>query len=139
MGELGGKAAFVVHGYGGLDELTTNGPNRVSHLQNGRVVTYDLEARDFGLRPAAADTLTGGEPEKNARIMLDLLSGRDTSPRRDVVLLNAAAALATESGDFERGIVEAADSLESGAALEKLNSLVAYSQKVMQPAGNYIH
>jgi anthranilate phosphoribosyltransferase len=91
LGELGGKAAFVVHGYGGLDELTTSGPNRVSHLQDGKVDTFVLDAADFGLRRVDRAELQGGEPALNARMLRDLLSGKDDSPRRDVVLLNAAA------------------------------------------------
>jgi anthranilate phosphoribosyltransferase len=134
LGELGGRAAFVVHGYGGLDELTTNGPNRVSHLQDGRVSTYDFDARDLGLRSAPAGTLSGGEPTDNARMMVELLSGKDGSPRRDVVLLNAAAALATEDGDFPAALAEATRSLESGAALGKLEALVTFSQQISQPA-----
>lgn len=134
LGELGGQAAFVVHGYGGLDELTTNGPNRVSHLQDGRVSTYDFDARDLGLRRAPAETLSGGEPQDNARMMVQLLSGEDITPRRDVVLLNAAAALATEDGDFNTALAEATRSLESGAALSKLEALVTFSQLANQPA-----
>jgi anthranilate phosphoribosyltransferase len=134
LGELGGRAAFVVHGFGGLDELTTNGPNRVSHLQDGRVSTYDFDARDLGLRRAPAESLSGGEPQDNARMMAGLLSGEDGSPRRDVVLLNAAAALATEDGDFPAALGEATRSLESGAAFEKLESLIEFSQRVEQPA-----
>jgi anthranilate phosphoribosyltransferase len=131
LGELGGKAAFVVHGYGGLDELTTAGPNRVSHLMGGKVDTFDLDAARFGLRPAGPNDLQGGLPEENAVILRDLLKGQDTSPRRDVVLLNSAAALAVESGDFETALREAAVSLDSGAALDKLEELAALSQALV--------
>ncbi len=116
LGSLGGQAAFVVHGYGGLDELTTSGPNRVSHLSDGKVTTYELDALTLGLRPAAADDLRGGDPAENAVMMRALLSGQDRTPRRDVVLLNSAAALATETGDFPSALVEARAALESGAA-----------------------
>jgi len=128
LGELGGRAAMVVHGHGGLDELTTAGPNRVSHLKDGRVDTYELDAADFGLEPVAPHELRGGEPEENARMLRALLSGEDRSPRRDVVLLNAAAALATEDGDFPAALAAARRSLESGAALGKLDHLTAMSQ-----------
>jgi anthranilate phosphoribosyltransferase len=133
LGELGGRAALVVHGHGGLDELTTNGPNRVSRLKDGRVQTYELDARRYGLRPAAMDELQGSDPEVNARILKNILADRDRSPRRDVVLLNAAAALAAESGDLSAGLEEAHQSLESGAAFAKLEGLIAFSQ------GNYLH
>jgi anthranilate phosphoribosyltransferase len=129
---LGGKAAFVVHGYGGLDELTTGGPNRVSHLKDGRVVTYDLDPAELGLRQAQPDELRGGEPDENARMLRRLLEGTDRSPRRDVVLLNAAAALAAESGDFHQALEAAEKSLSSGAALAKLEGLVTLSQQLGQ-------
>jgi anthranilate phosphoribosyltransferase len=128
LGELGGHAALVVHGYGGLDELTTAGPNRVSHLKKGTVETYELDAANLGLRRVTPEDLRGGEPEENARMLRALLAGEDQSPRQDVVLLNAAAALAAEDGDFSIGISEARQSLEGGAALEKLNQLIQMSQ-----------
>ncbi len=130
LGELGGRAAFVVHGYGGLDELSTCGPNRVSHLKSGRVETYEMDGRRFGLRPAGPEDLRGGTAEENAAILRGVLSGQDTSPRRDVVLLNSAAALAVESGDFTGALAQAEESLASGAALARLESLAACSQQV---------
>ena len=132
LGALGGQAAFVVHGYGGLDELTTSGPNRVSHLKDGTVTTYELEPGSLGLRPAQPEDLSGGEPDENAQILTDLLSGKDDSPRRDVVLLNAAAALAAESGDFNTALEEAAISLDGGAARARLEGLVILSQQLAE-------
>ena len=134
LGELGGKAAFVVHGHGGMDELTTHGANRVGYLKDGRVTSFSLQAGQFGLRPADERELAGGEPEENARILRRLLEGRDHSPRRDVLLLNAALALATEHGEIERGLQEARASLDSGAALGKLDALIAFSRQYFQPA-----
>lgn len=133
LGELGVQAAAVVHGFGGLDELTTNGPNRVSQLQNGRVHTYVLDAHALGLRPAASEALRGGEPAENAVMLRDVLDGSDRSPRKDVVLLNAAAALATRHGDLGRALDEARQSLESRAALASLEALVAYTRQFAQP------
>ncbi len=129
LAALGGEAALVVHGHGGLDELTTSGPNKVSHLRQGRVKTLTLEPAELGLRPASPDDLRGGDRRRNARILRDLLSGEDTSARRDVVLLNAAAALATEDGDVRSALSIARESIESGSALEKLEQLKAYSQR----------
>ncbi|HUF39854.1 MAG TPA: anthranilate phosphoribosyltransferase [Anaerolineales bacterium] len=128
LGDLGGVAAFVVHGAGGLDELTTSGPNRVSRLSRGEVETFDLDPRGHGLRPAAPHDLAGGEPEENAGIMRDLLTGRIDSPLADVVILNAGAALSLYSGDLAGGIEQARESLASGAAARKLDGLVAYSR-----------
>ena len=87
-----------------------------------------MDPADFSLLRATPDDLRGGEPEENARMLRDLLSGEDQSPRRDVVLLNAAAALVAEDGDFPAAITEARQSLESGAALDKLERLTAMSQ-----------
>ena len=124
LGDLGGTAAFVVHGHGGLDELTTSGPNRVSHLLNGSVRTFDFDPAGLDLRPAAGADLAGGEPDENAEIMRRLLGGEIDTPLKDVVLLNAAAALAVETGDLGTGLAAARQSLDSGAAAEKLQSLI---------------
>jgi anthranilate phosphoribosyltransferase len=130
--DLGAKAAFVVHGYGGLDELTTGGPNLVSQLVEGRVTSYELNARDYSLRDSKLEDLRGGTPVENAQILRDLLNCHDTSPRKDVVLLNAAAAIATETSDIRGSLKEARLSLESGAALIKLDQLISFSQQFVQ-------
>ena len=130
LGSLGSRAALVVHGFGGLDELTTGGPNRVSRLSGGSVHTYDLNATGLGLRAARSDELRGGDPAENARMLTAVLSGQDRSPRRDVVLLNAAATLAVESGDMVAALADAEQSLESGAALGKLHALISLSQSL---------
>lgn len=128
LAALGGQAAFVVHGAGGLDELTTGGVNRISHLRDGRVTTFDLDPIGLGLRRARPADLRGGDPAENAAILRALLAGEDRSPRRDVVLLNAAAALAVGHGDLLEGLREAEQALDSGAALDKLDALVVLSQ-----------
>ncbi|MCX7670031.1 MAG: anthranilate phosphoribosyltransferase [Anaerolineae bacterium] len=128
LAALGGRAALVVHGAGGLDELTTGGINRVSHLRDGRVTTYDLDPAGLGLRRARPEDLRGGDPAENAAILRAILAGQDRSPRRDVVLLNAAAALAVEHGDLRGALREAERALDSGAALDKLEALIALSQ-----------
>ncbi len=132
LGSLGGQAAYVVHGSGGLDEFTTSGINRVSHLHHGQVDTFDLNAAELGLRPASTDDLRGGDPAENAAMLRALLNGEDASPRSDVVLLNSAAALATEHGNFESALLEARQSLTSGAALAKLNEFIEFSQSAVQ-------
>lgn len=128
LGELGGKAAMVIHGPGGLDELSTSGLNRVSRLANGHVHTYALDASDLGLRPAGLSDLQGGEPDENARLMRELLMNQIQTPLVDVILLNAAAALAAEGGDLKAGIADARHSLESGEAHQKLEDLIVTSQ-----------
>ena len=135
--QLGSRAAYVVHGSDGLDELTTTGSNQISCFGvtpgNGHVVTEMLDPRELGFAPAHPDDLRGGNPDENARITRDLLAGRDRSPRRDVVLLNAAAALVAggAAADLEEGIARAAESIDSGMALNALEALSAYSQQVV--------
>lgn len=131
LGELGGQSAFVVHGHGGLDELTTSGPNQISQLDRGKVHTYELDASYLGLRTVTKEDLRGGAPDENARLLKALLTGEDSSPRQDVVLLNAAVALATRDGDLGDALQQARRSLESGAAMEKLDELIAYSQNAV--------
>jgi anthranilate phosphoribosyltransferase len=138
LGQLGGRAAFVVHGHDGLDELTTGGPTRMSYLREGEVTTFELDAQRFGLRPATRDDLRGGEPADNARMLRAVLDGEDSGPRRDVVLLNAAAALALADDDAPNdpvaavaaALAQAAAALDSGAALNRLNALAALSQSL---------
>ena len=132
LGLLGGKAAFVVHGYGGLDELNTGGPNLVSQLKDNQVKTFELDPSQFGLRAAKREDLRGGSPQENAVIIRNILCNEDRTPRRDVVLLNGAAALALESGDFIAALDQAERSLTSGAALEKLEQLISYTQEMAQ-------
>jgi anthranilate phosphoribosyltransferase len=129
LNELGSKAALVIHGANGLDELNPTGVNRVSHLRNGAVETYDLDPADLGLAPATVQDLRGGTPDESAVMMRDLLSGKLQGARRDAVLLNTAAALAAETGDFKFALAEARDSLDSGNALAKLNALVEFTRQ----------
>jgi anthranilate phosphoribosyltransferase len=128
LNELGSKAALVIHGAGGTDELNTCGVNRVSHLRDGAVRTYDLDPTDFGFRPATVQDLRGGTPDESAVMMRELLSGKLNGARRESVLLNAAGALAAETGDFSSALAEASESLDTGKALARLNALVEYSQ-----------
>ncbi len=125
--ELGGKAAYVVHGSGGLDELTTNGANQVSQLKDGKVETYALDARDLGLRPTGNGDLHGGDPALNARMLRALLSGEDVSTRRDVVLLNAMLAAMVYHPEMQHldALSLVTESLDSGAAMKVVSNLQA--------------
>jgi anthranilate phosphoribosyltransferase len=125
---LGSQAAFVVHGAGGLDELSTIGPNRVTRLQGDRVETFSLDPQDLGLRRAELSDLRGGDPGENAAIACDILDGQPGA-RRDVVLLNASAALVAGgiAGDLSHGLNLAAESIDSGAARTRLDGLVAFT------------
>ena len=128
LGELGARAAFVVHGHGGADELNAGGPNRLSHLKDGAVRTYDFDPAELGFERASLSDLRGGTPDENAALLRGILEGQINGVRRGAVLLNAAAAMAAESGNFAAAVEEARQALESGAALRKLEALVAHSQ-----------
>ncbi|MCK6584326.1 MAG: anthranilate phosphoribosyltransferase [Anaerolineales bacterium] len=136
LNELGSKAAMVIHGANGLDELSTTGLNRISHLKNGAVETYDLDPADLGFAQSTVAELRGGTPDEAAVMMRDLLGGTPSAvngARRDAILLNTAGALAAETGDFKSALEEAREALDSGQALAKLNALVEFSQS-LQPA-----
>ena len=129
---LGSRAALVIHGAGGTDELNPCGINRISHLQNGSVRTYELDPRDFDMPIAAISDLRGGTPDEAAQQMRAILSNELLGARRNAVILNAAAVLAAETNDFKAAIIEINNSLNSGAALLKLNSLIEFSQSFLQ-------
>lgn len=131
LGELGVTDAFVVHGHGGLDELTTTGPNKVSRLQDGLVSTQTLDPVMLGFPVADLSDLSGGTPEENARISHDILAGKLTGPKRDVVVLNTAAALIAggKAHDFPEGIRLANESLDSGAALNVLERFAQFTRE----------
>ncbi|MDW8328142.1 MAG: anthranilate phosphoribosyltransferase [Anaerolineales bacterium] len=128
LGELGAHAALVIHGAGGADELNPCGPNRVSRLRNGVVETFELEPLELGMERATLADLRGGNPDESAALMRALLEQKTNGARRDAVLLNAAAALAAETGDFKTALAEAKESLASGAALRKLDALIEFSR-----------
>lgn len=121
---LGSQAAFVVHGADGLDELSTAGVNRVSRLYKGEVHTFELDPASLGLAGGTLADFVGGTPEENARITRDILGGKDGGPRRDIVLLNAAATLSVASDDWQTGLAQARHSIDSGAALQALENWV---------------
>jgi len=129
LNELGSKAALVIHGAGGTDELNTCGINRISHLRDGAVKTYDLDPTELGLAQSTIADLRGGTPDESAVMMRELFTCKLNGARRDAVLLNAAAALAAETGDFKSALEEAKESLDSGKALAKMNALVEFTQQ----------
>ncbi len=136
LGQMGARAAFVIHGPGGADELNLSGPNRVSHLHEGAVRTYEFDPAELGLARSGIQELLGGTAEENAAITRGILGGEIQGPKRDAVLLNAAFALSTECGDLPAGLAEARQSIDSGAALRVLNLFVEktrmFSQQLTQ-------
>lgn len=121
---LGSRAVWVVHAGDGLDELSLSGTNAVSALRDGRIEEISVSARDCGLSQAAPEALSGGDAAYNARLTGEVLSG-ERGPRRDVVVLNAGAALvvAGRAADLREGAERAAESIDSGAARRVLEEL----------------
>jgi len=129
LGRLGARHALVVHGHGGLDELSLSGPSTVHELRDGRLREYAVSPGDVGLSPAPNDAVRGGSPEENAAALRGVLDGK-SSPLRDITLLNAAAALvaADLAGDLKDSVALAARAIDSGAAREKLDAFVALTR-----------
>ena len=129
--QLGSRAAYVVSGADGLDELSTTGPNHVARLRDGRVSCFELSPRDYGLGPATLEALAGGDAAESAEIARAVLAG-EQGAHRDVVLLNSAAALsaADVADDLGQAIAMAEDSIDSGRARGVLDHLVAFTQEL---------
>jgi anthranilate phosphoribosyltransferase len=127
LGNLGSTRAFVVHGADGLDEITLSGDTHITVLEDGRIASYTISPEQFGLRRAPLAALAGGDAPQNANITMAVLEGKP-GPHRDVILLNAAAALtvAGSATDLEAGLRLAAQAIDSGAALEKLRCLQGF-------------
>ncbi|MBU2590645.1 MAG: anthranilate phosphoribosyltransferase [Nitrospinota bacterium] len=128
LDNLGSRHVLVVHGSDGLDEITLTGKTRVSELRGGEVYTYEMTPEDFGLKTCKPSELLGGDPEKNASIILDILNGVK-GPKRDIVLLNAAAAICAGgvADNISDGISLASQSIDSGEAMKRLEGLRAVS------------
>ena len=131
---LGTRRALVVHGHDGLDEISVCAATRVSEINDGRVHTYDIQPEKYFGRLAEPADLTGGDPQQNADITRSVLSGQ-SGPCRDVVLINAAAALmaAGKVDDFDGGIEQAKLAIDSGGAMAKLDALVEFTTANTQP------
>ena len=125
---LGCQHAFVVRGDDGLDDITTTTTTRVSELRNGAVETWTLDPTTLGIPKAEPDALLGGTPEENAEIIVDILKGKK-GPKRDIVVLNAGAAIVAsgKADSLAAGIELAAQSIDSGDALTKLEGLKSAS------------
>lgn len=124
LGRLGSRHALVVYGRDGLDEVTTTDKTQVSELKAGKVKTFEVSPRDFGIKKAKPEELRGGDSAENAKIAMDILSG-EKGPAYDIVILNAGCAIYTadKAADIKEGIKSAEESIESGAAVGKLQEL----------------
>jgi anthranilate phosphoribosyltransferase len=129
--QLGMNHQFIVHGNDGLDEFTTTSTNMVVEIQGEKQLSYEVDPQKLGLSLASSGDLLGGDPTENAVITRHLLEGKERGFKREVVLLNAAFALvaAGRASNPEEGLLQAAESIDSGSALAKLDALVRLSNK----------
>jgi anthranilate phosphoribosyltransferase len=129
---LGLHRALVVHGLDGLDEITITGPSRIAEVREGKVHTYEVTPEEFGIKRASIEEICGGDAPTNASIIREILGGTK-SARRDIVLLNAAAALvaAGRADPIPEALPLAEKSIDSGAAAQKLEALVRFTSKIL--------
>jgi anthranilate phosphoribosyltransferase len=129
LARLGSRRAFVVHGAFGVDELSPAGPNLVCEVVDGDVHDREVEPLDLGVPRCAPEELRGGSPAENADAIRAIFAGEEQGARRDAVLLNAAGAIAAggHAVDLQDGFALARETLDSGAAAERLDALIAFS------------
>ena len=129
LAQLGARRAFVVHGAGGIDELSPAGPNLVCEVRDGNVHEREIDPLELGVPRCAQDELRGGSPAENAEAIRAIFSGQNGG-RRSAVLLNAAGAIAAagQARDLADGLGYARDAVDSGAAGERLEELIAFTQ-----------
>jgi len=132
LGKLGVKRALVVHGLEGLDEISIAGETKVSELNNGKVESYTLTPEDFGIKRADIKDVLGSSAEENARVALSILRDKENSAKRDIVVINSAAAVyvAGKAKSFEEAAKIAQEAIDSGRAYEKLKALVDRSREI---------
>jgi anthranilate phosphoribosyltransferase len=127
LAALGARRAFVVHGAGGIDELSPSGPNLVYEVVDGGVREREIDPLELGIARCAPEVLRGGSPAENAAAIREVFAGGDGG-RRDAILLNAAGAIAAggHAEDLREGLELAREAVESGAAAERLEVLIAF-------------
>ena len=131
LSKLGVKRGMVIYGTDRLDEVSVSAPTKVCEFDDGEFKSYTIKPEDFGISSADKAEIVGGSSEDNAEIMLGILKGEITGARRDVVLLNAACGLyaADKADSIAEGVKLAAELIDSGKALEKLNSFIKATNK----------
>ncbi len=130
LNRLGTREAFVVCGEGTYDEISICGPTKVSHLKGNKVRTFQMTPEEYGFKRGDCDDIVGGNARENAAITRSILNG-EKGPKRDMVLLNASAAFVASGicDNFNSGIEIAADAIDSGKALQKLENLIEFTQQ----------
>jgi anthranilate phosphoribosyltransferase len=131
LGNLGTEDTMVVHGEDGLDEITISDGTKISRCKDGKVDTFYVTPEDFGLKRADVETLSGGDKDLNAEVLLALMKG-EQGPKRDVVLMNASAALMVggKAKDFRDATLIAADVIDSGTAMKKFKEIIRVSNSL---------
>lgn len=130
--QLGFVHAVVVHGLDGLDEISLLGETRVAEIKDGRINYYAITPEQFGMKRCTLEDVHGGNPEYNAQVIRDIFSGKERGPKRDMLLLNSAAAflVADKVSSMEEGLVMAQETLDSGRAIAKLDKIITKSQEL---------
>ncbi len=137
LNRLGIEHALVVCGKGTFDEISVCGPTQISHLYQGKVDTFETSPEEHGLKSASPEAIKGGNAQENAVIIREILDGQK-GPKRDMVLLNAAAAFIASGleNNFKEGIQRAEDAIDSGSAARKLHSLVDFTRQCVPSEAN---
>ena len=132
LAELGAESALVVHGEDGMDEITVTTKTFVAEVRDGGIEEYEISPEDFGLSRHAPDGLLGGDAHLNARILRDVLSGKERGAAREVIQLNAGAAIyiSGKAESLKEGVLQAEKSLESGTANEALEDFVKTTRRL---------
>ncbi|RJX25578.1 MAG: anthranilate phosphoribosyltransferase [Dethiobacter sp.] len=142
IAELDFTHAMVIHGLDGIDEISLLGETSIAEIKEGKIENYTIVPEDFGMKRCTIDQIRGGDPQFNARIILDIFSGKETGPKRDMLLLNAAATLvvAGKASSLFEGVAQAREILDSGNAMAKMLEIRNRSREVkgvgeVEPAG----
>ncbi|MDD4801826.1 MAG: anthranilate phosphoribosyltransferase [Syntrophomonas sp.] len=128
---MGYTRGLFVHGLDGLDEISLLGKTRINEIKNGKIISYEISPEEFGLKCCTLQDICTGTPQMNANVIREVFSRKDVGSRRQAIILNAAGALMIggKANSFAEGIQLAGDLIDSGAACDKLNQLIAASQK----------
>lgn len=127
----GCETAIVVHGMDGIDEISISGTTKISHLSNGIIKEYSVEPENFGIKRQPLSSIIGGSSEENAAIAVNILEGKEKGPKRDITVLNAAAAIVVgkKALDIKEGIELARKAIDSGSAMGMLQKLKEFTNK----------
>jgi anthranilate phosphoribosyltransferase len=131
LNNLGVKKAMVVYGTDGLDEISASAPTKVCELRNGQYKTYEITPEQFGMTSCAKEDLVGGTAKENAQITKDILSGKETGPKRNAVVLNSAAGLylAEDTISFAEAVKQAEELIDSGKAIAQLEKVISMTNE----------